>query len=139
MMSRRQMDCGMFWIRANRRIGAAVALFALAVQLVLSFGHVHLDKAGPFGPAVAGISAPQASNGGGAPPDRHHRPGADDFCAICATISLASTLLLPEPAAITLPIAHAQTWPPQFQATLATREPQYLFQARAPPGVSLLG
>jgi hypothetical protein len=138
MMSRRQMDRGMFWIRANRRIGTTVALFALAVQLILSFGHVHLDKAALFGPAVAGISAPQTPNGGGAPPDRH-RPGADDFCAICATISLASTLLLPEPAAITLPIAHAQAWPPQFQATLAARGPQYLFQARAPPGVSLLG
>jgi hypothetical protein len=138
-MSRRQMDRGMFWIRANRRIGATVALFALAVQLVLSFGHVHLDKAGPFGPAVAGISAPQAPSGGGAPPDRQHRPGADDFCAICAAISLASTLLLPAPAGITLPIAHAHAWPPEFQAALATREPHYLFQARAPPRASLLG
>jgi len=32
----------MRWVRGHRRVGACVALFALALQLVLSFGHIHL-------------------------------------------------------------------------------------------------
>src|SRR5712675_788634 len=100
----RHMDRGMLWVRTNRRIGAAVALFALAVQLALSFGHVHLDNA-----------APQTASGGDAPPDPDRRPGATDFCAICATLSLASTLLLPEPSRFTPPIAHSHAWSREFE------------------------
>ena len=33
----------MRWFRSNIRAGSYVALLALAVQLVLSFGHVHLN------------------------------------------------------------------------------------------------
>jgi hypothetical protein len=131
------MDRGMLWVRTNRRIGAAVALFALAVQLVLSFGHVHLDKAALFAPA--GISAPQTAGGGDAPPDPDRRPGAADFCAICATISLASTQLLPEPTRLTPPIAHPHAWSREFEAALAANAPRLLSQARAPPRACLLG
>src|SRR5258705_9947056 len=92
----RHMDRGMLWVRTNRRIGAAVALFALAVQLALSFGHVHLDKAALFAPAA--IAAPQTASGGDAPPDPDRRPGPGDFFAIFATPRLASNPLLPEPA-----------------------------------------
>ena len=41
----RHMGRAMHWVRANRRIGAWVALFALSLQLVLSFGHVHAHSA----------------------------------------------------------------------------------------------
>jgi hypothetical protein len=34
----------MVWLRSNRYGGAWVALFALACQLLLSFGHVHIGK-----------------------------------------------------------------------------------------------
>src|SRR3977135_4070182 len=131
------MDRGMLWVRTNRRIGAAVALFALAVQLVLSFGHVHLDKAALFAPA--GISAPQTAGGGDAPPDPDRRPGAADFCAICATISLASTQLLPEPTRLTPPVAHSPPGSREFEAALAASAPHLLSQARAPPRARLLG
>jgi len=126
----------MLWIRANRRIGAAVALFALAVQLVLSFGHVHLDKTALFAPTA--VSAPQTASGD-APPDPDRRPGAADFCAICATLSLASTLLLPEPSRLAPPIAHSHAWPREFEAALAASAPHLLSQARAPPRARLLG
>src|SRR5690349_24567587 len=33
----------MFWFRFHPRFCSWVALFALAIQLVLSFGHIHLD------------------------------------------------------------------------------------------------
>jgi len=131
------MDRGMLWVRTNRRIGAAVALFALAVQLALSFGHVHLDKAALFAPAA--IAAPQTASGGDASPDPDRRPGAADFCAICATLSLASTLLLPEPSRLTPPIAHSHAWSREFEAALAASAPHLLSQARAPPRARLLG
>src|SRR5258708_34669461 len=75
----RHMDRGMLWVRTNRRIGAAVALFALAVQLALSFGHVHLDKAALFAPAA--IAAPQTASGGRASPGPRPRPGRAEFFA----------------------------------------------------------
>ena len=31
----------MQWIRKNRSVGSLAALFALSIQLVLSFGHIH--------------------------------------------------------------------------------------------------
>jgi len=33
---------GMRWFRSNIRLGSRLALFALAVQMALSLGHVHL-------------------------------------------------------------------------------------------------
>ena len=33
----------MRWFRANRILGSRLALFALAVQFVLAFGHIHHD------------------------------------------------------------------------------------------------
>ena len=33
----------MYWVRSNRRFGSWAALFALAIQLVLSFGHIHIE------------------------------------------------------------------------------------------------
>src|SRR5258705_9896143 len=82
----RHMDRGMLWVRTNRRIGAAVALFALAVQLALSFGHVHLDKAALFAPAA--IAAPQTARGGGAPPGPDPPAGRGGFCRDCAPPAL---------------------------------------------------
>jgi hypothetical protein len=124
------------WIRRYRRSGAWVALFALALQLVLSFGHVHVDSAAGSIPAFAGISASQAADVDGTPSDSDHHPGTHDFCAICATIGLASSLLLPQPAQLKLPIADAHKWPREYQAALVARQPHFLFQARAPPVLS---
>ena len=44
----------MRWFRARLRAGARLALFALTVQIALSFGHVHL---GDFRHAVGGLAA----------------------------------------------------------------------------------
>ena len=46
----------MRWIRTHRRLGSRLALFALAVQLVVSFGHVHLDKIAPSSAAASAVS-----------------------------------------------------------------------------------
>jgi hypothetical protein len=67
----------------------------LAVQLVLSFGHVHLHVTGathagmtaPSGTAIARASQQQPAQ----------NPDDDDYCAICATIFLISTSFVSTP------------------------------------------
>jgi hypothetical protein len=49
----------MHWIRKNNRLGAWAAVFALAIQLVLSFGHVHLDNFQGTSSVTASASQPQ--------------------------------------------------------------------------------
>jgi hypothetical protein len=123
----------MTWVRRYVRRGAGVALLALALQLVLSFGHVHLDGLAGSGPAQAGISVSATANDAGTPSDTGHHPGANDFCAICATISLAGSLLLPQLAHLVLPAVTAREWSPDDRTALAPGAPHRHFQARAPP------
>jgi hypothetical protein len=120
----------MRWIRGNRRIGAWAALFALAVQFTLSFGHVHLDQ-GSSSSAAAGIVRLQAANH--SPTHPGHPSDANDYCAICATIGLVASSILPEPSGLILPIAGPHRWLGEFEAVAASRPPHILFQARAPP------
>ncbi|MBN8964784.1 MAG: hypothetical protein J0H89_05240 [Rhizobiales bacterium] len=76
----------MGWVRTHRRSAAVTALFALLLQLTLAFGHVHGVKAGEP-PAAA--SAATGNAAGSSPPDSDHRHN-DDYCAICAAMTLLS-------------------------------------------------
>ena len=119
----------MQWFRANLKIGARLGVLALVLQIVLSFGHVHLgglrqstDRA-----SVAGAHS--------APFDPQQLPisDADEYCAICATIHLAATSLLPQSPHLSVPFAvraveHANFIPANF---LSPRRAS--FQSRAPP------
>ena len=77
----------------NRRFGSWLALAALALQLAVSFGHVHLDGVHRTYPALAlSGSGAQASQ---LPAPQPGNDADDDYCAICATIFLAATTFLP--------------------------------------------
>jgi hypothetical protein len=119
----------MLWLRSRLRLGSCVALFALAVQLVLTFGHAHLDGAGRHS-----STAIEASAGTTPPAGNHERNPADDYCALCALAHLAGTLLMPAPAALSLPAIFTQLRrhePAQRIALPAS--PSAPFAARAPP------
>src|ERR1700719_1443282 len=94
----------MRWFRSNRGGVAWLAFFALACQLLLSFGHVHVGK---FSGGSAAWAAAESTDGSSdVPPSSPQKspPGlAGDFCAICANISLANTLVLPILATILAP------------------------------------
>ena len=116
----------MKWFRSNIRLGARVALIALAVQFALSFGHFH-GIAAQAAPAIQ--SAQQqlpASNH-----DSDQQPG--DSCAICAVIALANTALFATPPVLLLPQAV------ELLRLVTDAEFVYLnsasvaFQPRAPP------
>ena len=77
----------MGWFRSRSRWGSYLALFALAFQLVVSFGHVHLEGGAP----TAGHSSIVAK--AAVDPASKQAPAvADDHCPICALIHLAGTL-----------------------------------------------
>jgi hypothetical protein len=117
----------MRWVRTHRRCGSWLALAAIALQLVLSFGHIHLDGvAGASGVTFKALSSQQN-------PPQHPADEAEDFCAICATIHLASSSLLPD--APPLPVPSASATVDHFgNFTFAFISPQRAaFQSRAPP------
>jgi DUF2946 family protein len=135
----------MKWFRSNIKTGSRLALFALAIQFALSFGHFHGDIA-RAAPAVraalndadravtATLAAPQAhteaaqQQPSGPDTDRH---GAD--CAICAVLSLANNFVFATPPLLELPQAvellHLTTGA-EFAHLGALHR---AFQSRAPP------
>jgi hypothetical protein len=120
----------MCWVRANRRIGAWAALFAFAVQLTLSFGHIHLHGISRASPATVVTAAPLDR---GAPAGSGSHSDANDFCAICATVGMVASSVLPDTARLALPVAHSYVWPREFSAAPRSRRAHASFQARAPP------
>jgi hypothetical protein len=137
----------MKWFRSNIKHGSRLALLALAVQFVLSFGHFH-GRAAQAAPAIqSGLtqSAPSyayglpAANAAGlstqqpspANHDSDQQPG--DGCAICAVIALANAILFATPPLLLLPQAVEflyQTTDAEFIHLNSTR---VAFQPRAPP------
>jgi len=120
----------MRWFRRNVRFGSWCALVALAVQLVLSFGHLHIATS-----SVAAAALASAESFSGAPedsptPSKHSRVA--DYCTICASIHLVgflttepSSVLAPHPSgAVRLTVGIEATPSAHFGLP---------FSARAPP------
>src|SRR6266478_4091261 len=86
----------MRWFRSNRGGVAWLAFFALACQLLLSFGHIHVGK---FSGGSAAWAAADTGNAAvdvpRSLPQKSPTGLSGDFCAICATISIAGTLIVP--------------------------------------------
>ena len=118
------------------RLGSWVALFALAIQLALSFGHVHLGGGDPrsWGPLVLrwATEPPPALPDAPAVPASHKPAGlADDFCLICSAMQLAYTMAtlpsVPLPAAVSQILLDPRG---DFEIAASPHRP---FRARAPP------
>ncbi|MFZ1966511.1 MAG: DUF2946 family protein [Bradyrhizobium sp.] len=116
---------GMKWVRSKIRVGARAALFALAVQLALSFGHFH-PMAAQTSPSIQSAQQLPASA-----PDSDQHP--DDFCAICAVVALASTAMAAAPPALPLPQAVELPRRTIAAAFLHLHATRVAFQSRAPP------
>ena len=125
----------MNWFRSRIRSGAQLALFALAVQMALSFGHMHRDDLGL--PSLADIDLSQiassAAPGSTPPVNQHHQPAPDDYCPICASIAVLASWMPALPPVLVSPEPMRRVWAPV--ATLQSPPPHFLlsFQARAPP------
>ncbi|MVT54335.1 DUF2946 domain-containing protein [Bradyrhizobium yuanmingense] len=105
----------MKWFRSKIRHGARLALFAMLVQLALTFGHSHwFAQAAPLAQSSAqhteGGAKDVATTDGAAvekqspsSPDREH--SRDEGCAICAIIAMAGTIVSATPPVLLLPQA----------------------------------
>src|SRR5215469_15048719 len=106
-----------------------LALFALAIQLVLSFGHIHKrdlfagwHEDGPATWKLARSPSPELP----AQPADH-----EDICSICATLALAGSLVLPKQPTIVLPTAQPEPWLCDGVPVIAATAGRLPFQARA--------
>ena len=125
----------MNWFRSRSRWGSYLALFALAFQLALTFGHVHLDRfALPTADKFAVASADASSDARNAPADPAGRDDrADHRCPICTLIHLAGALVLAEPPSLPLPAVFGRLRS-ETAVAFDFSEPQRAFlAARAPP------
>jgi hypothetical protein len=96
-----EASVGMKWFRRHIQHGSRLALLALTLQLVLSFGHFHASaQTASADVSVASVQLPPGS----APAPGHQHQPADD-CAICAVIALAGTALSATPPLLLLPQA----------------------------------
>jgi hypothetical protein len=127
----------MYWFRSRSRLGSWLALFALAFQLAVSFGHVHVDgKGSGHASILAGVLAIQASTGpdSASPPANDEAPAlAHDYCAVCALIHLAGTVVVAQAPDLPVPALFGATQAdPPAEVGLTARN-HALFAARAPP------
>jgi hypothetical protein len=121
----------MRWVRINRRWSTYLALAAMALQLVLSFGHIHLEKLGS-GSAftiMAAAKAPSSQQG----PAQHPASDADDYCAICATVHLISSSFLADAPLLPAPFASRAIEHFSYSNFTFILPPRAAFQSRAPP------
>ena len=133
----------MNWFRKHVKTGSRLALFALAIQFALSFGHFHGAAAqtvrlgltdGDLAMAAT-LAAPAAHSEAGQPqqPSNHDTDQPTSDCAICAVLSLANNFLFATPPLLELPQAvellHLTTGA-EF-THLGSLHPA--FQSRAPP------
>jgi hypothetical protein len=130
MVADHRMTPAMRWFRTNRRFSGTLALFALALQITLAFGHIHLrDFAGIPGVAVA--QAQDSAYRSSRHNDADH--STDQYCLVCATVSLAGTLVLPALVALPLPELSAATQHWYVHSASLGRIAHAHFSARAPP------
>jgi hypothetical protein len=136
----------MRWFRSNIKRVSHVAVFALAIQFALSFGHFH----GVANQAASGSQPPSAKsafliadnlaaqvalNQSASQPAPGHDPGehSGDICAICAVIAMANVAFFAAPPTALLPQAFDFSYTATTTEFLRVLPLRVAFQPRAPP------
>ena len=137
----------MKWFRSNIKHGSRLALLALAIQFVLSFGHFHgvaaqaataiqSSQTQPPASYADGLLAPDALSQAG-----QQRPASDrdsdghpnDVCSICAVMALANAVLFATPPVLLLPKAIEFLYLTTDAKFVHLNSARIAFQPRAPP------
>jgi hypothetical protein len=115
----------MLWIRSRCRYAAWVALFALALQFGLSFGHTHaLHSPQP----IASLAA--LADNGSSPPGNHDD---DNYCSICAVLVLLTNAQTASAPVVVPPLVLAAAEQPLLPETILSGLQRVAFRSRAPP------
>jgi len=130
----------MKWFRSNIKHGSRLALFALALQFTLSFGHFHVGAA-QEAPAVQSGSANSLSATDTVSEDAQQQPASNhdsdqqqgDVCAICAVLALANAMLFATPTLLLLPQAIEILCLSTDAELIHLNSGRVAFQPRAPP------
>ena len=147
----------MKWFRLNIRLGSRLALFALAIQCLLSFGHFHGGGGAQAAPALADAkqsglhdtgsfaathldalgraSHEDASRSVRSKTRSDHRPDGQptDDCAICAVMALANAMVVATPPYLLGPQAGAFLYLTTDAEFVHLDHSRVAFQPRAPP------
>jgi hypothetical protein len=131
----------MKWFRRHIRTGSRLALFALTLQFVLSFGHFHRDAAqaaaaiqSQTGVAHEQAVAPDAAiRAQQQPSDHHDGAPSNEPCAICAVISMTNQTMLATVAMLPLPDAIELHFLAIGIESSHAGSPWSAFRSRAPP------
>jgi hypothetical protein len=128
----------MRWFRSQRLAVTVVALFALTFQFAHTFGHVHLERFADGALIAWGKAAiPAATKPAAEQPPAQDRHGpirlVDGFCAICASISLAGTALVPDSPAVVTRVSSASELQWIYVPAAASSAGHFHFDARGPP------
>jgi Protein of unknown function (DUF2946) len=136
----------MKWLRRHIKTGSRLALFALAIQFVLSFGHFHGSIAQAAPAIQTGLTQTDLADAQAlvatdvASAAQQHQPSNSDTdqqpadaCAICAVMALAGNVLFATPPLLWLPQA--------VELLYLTTDAEFAhlglgrsaFQSRAPP------
>ena len=133
----------MKWFRRNIKTSSRLALFALALQFVLSFGHSHFNTA-QAAPDVRTLSdvvqlQAQALSADAINQTQQQPAGHDNDqtshepCAICAVLSLANSMVFSTPPLLVLPDPVGLPHPATIAELILLDPAQSPFQPRAPP------
>lgn len=145
----------MEWFRSNVRLGSRLALFALAIQFVLAFGHFHGNSAQAASASVdakrsehhhsIGFAAmqvdasdrtsPPSASGPVRSNTSDHRPAGhpSDDCAICAVMALANAMLVATPPYLLAPQMAAFSYLASNAGFVDPYSARVAFQPRGPP------
>ncbi len=145
----------MKWFRSNIRLGSRLALFALATQFLLSFGHFHGSSAqasasvdakrsglhDTVGSAVAQLNAlDRTAHANASRPVRLTTSSGQvpdgqptDDCAICAVMALANATVVATPPCLLAPQASAFLYSIPEAEFVDPNSVRAAFQPRAPP------
>lgn len=120
----------MRWVRRNLQIGSRLALVALALQILLSFTHVHLgDLSQPHRDVTSVAVADETANTSPQPPITDD----DRLCPVCVLIQLAGTTVQSVPPVLHLPALLDWVPPETAVASVPPVPARSSFNPRAPP------
>jgi hypothetical protein len=118
----------MRWFRDRIRRGSWFALLALAINLGLSFGHIHAIEGQRLALQISDIASPDDGQTG-----HHEGDQADLLCPVCLAISAMGQALAFAPPTLPLVLAEAPVERTIEPDIAVPQPPRAAFHSRGPP------